>query len=259
MGKIIVQSLWFGNPLTTLEILCIKSFIQCGHSFHLYTYQELENIPKGTIIKDANNILHFEDLQFLKEDKLPFSDIFRYKMLYEKGGYWVDLDMICLKKLDFKEPYIFSSERTIQKGQYRNRKGTSTSNIGILKAPKNSDFYLELYNACINKINKRKKAKKPIEFMVLMRDYLKKYKFEEYVKRPFDFCPLDWWNIKEAFYPPCCPDKYDVPGFPVELILKESYTVHMWRSIMRKRKIDTEGKYDKNSLYEILKRKYKIK
>ena len=39
-------------------------------------------------------------------------------MLYEKGGYWVDSDMIALKKpLRFKEePYIFSSERTIQKG-----------------------------------------------------------------------------------------------------------------------------------------------
>ena len=36
-------------------------------------------------------------------------------MLYEKGGYWVDLDMIALKP-KFKEPYIFSSERTIQKG-----------------------------------------------------------------------------------------------------------------------------------------------
>ena len=54
----------------------------------------------------------------LKNTFLPFSDIFRYKMLYENGGYWVDLDMICLKKLNFKEPFVFSSERTIQKGAY---------------------------------------------------------------------------------------------------------------------------------------------
>ena len=33
-------------------------------------------------------------------------------MLYEVGGYWVDLDMIAIKMFDFKEPYIFSSERT---------------------------------------------------------------------------------------------------------------------------------------------------
>ena len=258
MGKIVVQSLWMGPPLSKLEILSIKSFMKCGHSFHLYTYHPVDNIPKGTIIKDANKIFPIEDLLFLQDDKLPFSDIFRYKMLYEKGGYWVDLDMICLKKLDFKEPFVFSSERTIQKGGLRNRKGTSTSNIGILKAPKKSEFYLELYEACLKIVNRRKRARKPIEFMVLMRDYLKIYDYQQYVLPPELFCPLDWWNTKEAFFPPCCPDKYDVPGYPVEDMLENSYTIHMWRSIMRRKKIDPNQKYDKKSLYEILKKKYKL-
>ena len=37
-------------------------------------------------------------------------------MLYMKGGYWVDLDMIAIKRFNFTEPYIFSSERTMLKG-----------------------------------------------------------------------------------------------------------------------------------------------
>ena len=52
----------------------------------------------------------------LRKTFLPFADIFRYKMLYMNGGYWVDLDMIALKRFNFKEPYIFSSERTMLEG-----------------------------------------------------------------------------------------------------------------------------------------------
>ena len=139
--KTIVQSLWIGPQLSTLEILCCESFMKYGHIFHLYTYEPVKNIPKGVKILDANKILPFSELEMIKKDQLPFSDIFRYKMLYEKGGYWVDLDMICLKKLNFSDKFIFSSENTIQKGQFRNRKGTFQPNIGILKAPRKSQFY----------------------------------------------------------------------------------------------------------------------
>ena len=257
-NKTIVQSLWIGAELSTLEVLCCQSFIKCGHIFHLYTYEEVKNIPKGVKVIDAEKILPFEELKMIQKDQLPFSDIFRYKMLYEKGGYWVDLDMICLKKLNFKEPYVFSSERTIQKGGLRNRKGTFTSNIGILKAPKHSEFYHRVYEECMKKIKKKGKSSKPIEFMILMKKYIPEYGLQKYVKAPHLFCPLDWWNTKEAFYPPCCPDKYGVEGYPQENIIKHSYTIHMWRSLMRKKKINPDKMYDSNSLYEILKRKYKM-
>ena len=126
-----VQSLWVGNKLSELEILSIKSFQKLGHPFILYTYSKVRGIPSGTIVKDGNKIIKKKDLFKFKKGLLPFSDIFRYKMLYEKGGYWVDLDMIALKPLRFKEPYVFSSERTIQKGPYRNRTKTEIANIGI--------------------------------------------------------------------------------------------------------------------------------
>ena len=256
-NKTIVQSLWIGPELSTLEQLCCHSFIKCGHIFHLYTYEKVDNIPSEVKVLDANQIIPFSELEMIKKDQLPFSDIFRYKMLYEKGGYWVDLDMICLKKLNFKEPYIFSSERTIQKGGLRNRKGTFTSNIGILKAPKKSEFYLKVYEESIKKIKKKGKSSKPIEFMVLMKKYIPAYNLQKYIKPPNYFCPLDWWNTKEAFYPPCCPEKYGVPGYEQKEILQGPYTIHMWRSLMRKKKINPDKVYSIDSVYEILKKKYK--
>ncbi len=44
----IIQSLWIGNPLSKLERLCIQSFIDHGHEFHLYTYATV-----GSLIKFA--------------------------------------------------------------------------------------------------------------------------------------------------------------------------------------------------------------
>lgn len=248
-----VQSLWVGPKLSELEILSIKSFQKVGHKFILYTYGKVKGIPQGTIVKDGNKIIKKQDLFTFKKGLLPFSDIFRYKMLYENGGYWVDLDMIALKPLKFREPFIFSSERTIQKGPYRNREKKEIENIGILKAPKKSPFYKELFEACMEET--KKEVKENIQFMRTMRVILEKYGYQKYVKPAKMFCPLDWWHTKDAFYPPCCREKYDVKGYSVDSVLKNAYTVHMWRSIMHKRhKIDLSVAFSKDSMWERLKK-----
>lgn len=249
-----VQSLWVGPKLTELEILSIKSFQKLGHPFILYTYGKVKGIPPGTIEKDGNKIIKKKDLFQFKKSFLPFSDIFRYKMLYEKGGYWVDLDMIALKPLKFKEPYIFSSERTIQKGPYRNRTKKEIANIGILKAPPKSDFYKTLFERCMEQGKSR--VKENIQFMRTMRDVLDEFGFQKYVKPAKMFCPLDWWHTKDAFYPPCCKEKYDVSGYSVDSVLKNAHCVHMWRSIMFKRhKIDMNTNFAEDSLWARLKKK----
>ena len=140
---VIIQSLWIGPELTDMEVYSIKSFLKQGFEFHLYTYDKVKRIPKGTKIKDANKIIPAKEIFEIKKTFLPFSDIWRYKLLYEKGNYWSDLDMICIKPFDFKEPYVFSSERTIQKGAYK-MKVKKVANINLMKGPKGSPFFKEL-------------------------------------------------------------------------------------------------------------------
>ena len=53
----IIQSLWIGNTLSTMEIYSLKSFLNTGHTVHLYVYEVINNIPDGVIIKDGNDIL----------------------------------------------------------------------------------------------------------------------------------------------------------------------------------------------------------
>lgn len=252
----IIQSLWYGDELSNLEILSIKSFLKF-HEFHLYVYMPIKNIDviksDNFKVKDGNKILDIEKLK-LNYNILPFSDLFRYKLLYLKGGIWVDLDMVCLKKFDFKEKYVFSSERTIQQGAFRHRTKLFVPNIGVLKAPRYSKFYKELFDKCIKKL----RINSNLMFMNILKNQITDYKFEKYVKEPIYFCPIDWWNTKQIFIPPCCPEKYGVSGYQYDEILKKSYSIHIWRSIMIKRKINPNDDFSNKSIYEKLKKTNKI-
>tara|TARA_Y100001970_G_C14201159_1_gene841159 strand:- start:78 stop:872 length:795 start_codon:yes stop_codon:yes gene_type:complete len=255
----IVQSLWVGNDLTLLEIYSIRSFVKLGYEFHLYVYDFIRNIPKGVIIKDANEIMPRNTLFTLKNAYLPFSDIFRYKLLYEKGNYWVDVDLIALRTFDFTEPFVFSSERTIQKGAYK-VKDKMVPNIGVLKAPPKSDFYKELYEKCMTH-HKKGKNKDKIKYMRILRDMIKKYKYEKYVKKPHYFCHLDWWFAKDAFKNVASfKSKYGVRGHSINSMFgigtkMKPYTIHLWRNLLtNKYKLNVNAKYHPNSLWEKLKK-----
>lgn len=106
-----IQSLWIGNDLGVVQQLCLASYLYHGHEVHLYTYQDLKNIPKGVIVKDGNEILPEKDIFYSHGSPAHFSDWFRWKMIAEKSGYWVDMDEICLKPFDFtQENYVFGYE-----------------------------------------------------------------------------------------------------------------------------------------------------
>ena len=55
----IIQSLWIGKELSVMEQMCLSSFVKNGHEVHLYTYDNVKNIPEGVQIKDGNDILVF--------------------------------------------------------------------------------------------------------------------------------------------------------------------------------------------------------
>ena len=250
---VIVQSLWVGDRLSRMEHYSIKSFLTLGFEYHLYTYNHVDNIPKGyknLKVLDANKIMPQKEIFDVKKTFLPFSDIWRYKMLYEKGNYWVDLDMIAIKMFDFKDDYVFSSERTIQQGAYASH-SKKVANIGVLKAPKGSPFYLEAYEKC-SEYNNRNKNEDKLKYMKMLKELIKKHKMEKYVKEPKLFCNLDWWHAKEAFdnYDKF-PKKYGVNPPSIKSNFKGPYTVHFWRDKVKNvAGYDLDAEYDQNSLWE---------
>jgi hypothetical protein len=95
--------LWHGSPLSIFEELSMLSFVRRGHDVEIYSYDELE-VPNGVTLCDANEILRSEEV-FSYDDGLAkgsfsaFSNLFRFKMLLEKGGIWSDPDVLCLRAL----------------------------------------------------------------------------------------------------------------------------------------------------------------
>ncbi len=112
----ILQSLWLGKRLSVMEQLCIRSFLDQGYSFHLYTYQEVENIPQGTTVCQGEEILPADEIfryrrGYGKGSYSAFSNCFRYKLLLERGGWWADLDVVCTRSLDFSDDHVVGYER----------------------------------------------------------------------------------------------------------------------------------------------------
>lgn len=97
----VFQSFWANGPLTPYESLCLKSFIAYGHGVELYSFDPNLKAPDGVRVRDAAEVLSSEAF-FVYEDGFgkgspaAFANLFRYKLIAETGGWWVDTDVLCL-------------------------------------------------------------------------------------------------------------------------------------------------------------------
>ena len=96
----VFQSLWWGDSITPYEAVCMRSFIDHGHGYHLYSYAPDLKVPDGVVLRDAAELLpkadYFEYTGPGRDSPSAFSNLFRYKLLATHGGWWVDTDVICL-------------------------------------------------------------------------------------------------------------------------------------------------------------------
>jgi mannosyltransferase OCH1-like enzyme len=235
MNKII-QGLWIGPELSVMEQLSVSSFLQNGHEYHLYVYDEPKNVPKGTVIKDANEILPSSSVfQYQHSPSYAgFANFFRYKLILERGGWWADTDIVCLKPFDFPEQYVFSSEIS---------QGLEVVTSGIFKCPSLSEVMSYAWGVC--------QTKDPQHLVwgetgpKLMGDAVRKYTLEKYQKPSQVFCPLGFFEWQRVLEP------------LEEIVFDEStYAVHLWNERWRAAGQDKNDQYDENCFYEQLKRRY---
>ena len=234
----IIQGLWIGKDLSIMEQLSISSFLKNGHDYHLYTYQDLKEVPTGTTLMDGNEILPESQIFSYKTGEgknsySAFSNFFRYKLLLERGGWWADTDMVCLKPLDFDEEYVFSTEHY---------NGTDQITSGLIKAPKDSEILNYLWQVCLSK-----DPNKIVWGEVgprLVSSAVDKFSLSKYAKSHKVFMPLGFEMWMQFLMP------------NIDLEFKNSYTIHLWNEMWRRSKMDKDKKYSENCLYEKLKRKY---
>jgi mannosyltransferase OCH1-like enzyme len=232
----IIQGLWIGAELSVMERLSVSSFLQNGHEYHLYVYDEMKGVPEGAVVKDAGEILPASSIfQYRHQASYAgFANFFRYKLLLERGGWWVDTDVVCLKPFDFAAEHVFATEMC---------RGEEVVTSGIIKAPAGSPLMAYAWGVC--------QKKNPQELVWgetgprLMMDAVGRFSLMRF-KKPFGvFCPLDyseWHRVLE-------------PDFEARFG-GTTYAVHLWNEMWRDAGQDKNAEYNPACLYERLKRKY---
>lgn len=107
----IVNAVWIGKSLGQVHAACLRSFQRHGHEVVLHAFDPPEDTPAGIKIFDASKLMRRDEvLTHRKTGSLSLaSDIYRYRMLREGMGLYVDCDIYCLKPFPNKE-YLFGWE-----------------------------------------------------------------------------------------------------------------------------------------------------
>ncbi|OUC11903.1 MAG: hypothetical protein B0A82_25275 [Alkalinema sp. CACIAM 70d] len=261
----VIQGFWIGPKLSLMEQLSIRSFLAQGHEYHLYAYDAIEGIPKGTTIQDANEILPSDRIFTYQhgEEKgsySGFADLFRSHLLAKKGGWWADLDVICLKPFDFAEEYVIASS-------YEGKWGNPAINC-VMKMPPNS--------VLANYLCEESDARDPnsLRFAetgpLLLQDALRKLQLENAIVDHEIFCPISWRTVQKRIayaQPSAWPLRAGIrvkefarsilkPHVTRDRVRPNSYAVHLWSEMWRRNQLDKNGVFHDNCLYEKLKQQY---
>ena len=231
----IIQSLWVSGKLGTMQTLSIKSYVAAGHPFHLYSYDHIQNIPRGATLFDAREILPEQRILDFKH-LANFSDEFRYQMLYNNGGWWVDLDTVCVKPFDFPEPYVFAQELTTS---YKN-----LLNGGYIKAPAKAPILEAALKEC-KALNPKMMGWGAMGPQLLDR-LVKEFDLMKFAQPVDVFNFVPWWDS---------PRLFTVRGGETPMP-KAARAVHMWNEMWTRARYDKEDVYDEHSLYEQFKRRF---
>lgn len=233
------SSFWYGQALTPYEVLCIKSFLNHGHKFRLYTYDEMK-VPAGTELCDANSVLPREEIFFYSSGPgagsvAAFANKFRYALLAKDGGWWVDMDIICITD-DFPSPDMF----------FAYEEGTRINN-GILHFPKNSPIMA----ACLD--GAAASGRDLVWGQTgpkLLTEVLEQHKISEQA-RPIHLCYALEWHQYLYFWDPVLRPYVDEA-------VKDSIVVHLWHEMVRRIGLNKQKPPPPGSYLDYLCKKHEI-
>lgn len=219
-----IQTLWIGDSLSRMEQGCLRSWLKHNYEVDLYVYEQVDGIPDGVNVLDANSVLPANKIfrYSFNGSVAGFANQFRYKLLDMYGGIWFDTDVYLLKPLPEHE-YLFVRE--------------SEDRIAncILKVPIASELAKQCFEAC---------ETKDVEKLywgetgpVLVTELISKLGLTDYVQLPEKFFPIMYNEIHR---------------FVEDTIIPDAYTIHFWSASWKARQMDANKRWDENSIYEQL-------
>jgi len=244
LGNRVIQSLWVGDRLTTMEKLAIGSFVHWGHEYHLYAYGPVDGVPCGAVVKDANEILPADSVfayqgGFGAGSFSGFSNRFRYKLLLERGGWWVDTDVVCLRPFFALPAIVLTTEHESPVST-----GFKVASA-VMRMPAGSSLMQWAWNECL-KFDPSTMVWGQTGPQLMQRgvDALGLHEF----LRPASFTSsIPYWEWR-AFVEPSRPD------FPVA----DAYGAHLFHQMWIDGGADPDGAFPATSLYEGWKRQFLV-
>ena len=236
----VVQSLWIGDEFPRLQQLSVRSFLSHGYEYHLYTYGRLKEVPVGTTLKDGNEILSADAIfkyadGFGKGSYAAFSNLFRYQLLFARGGWWVDTDVVCLRPFHFDSEYVFATERDTDGSVY-----CATS---VMRSP----IGAPILDHClaVARVKDRQKLAWAEIGPLLLTEAVQRFSMTEFCAPVDAFNPIDYFAFTTIVE----------PGFDMSR-LASSCTVHLWNQMWRSHNLTTITSSPIDSLYDLLWRRY---
>jgi Glycosyltransferase sugar-binding region containing DXD motif len=241
MSRVVVQSLWIGGPLSKMERLGISSFLANGHDVHLYCYEKPSGVPEGTTLRDASAILPRSRVfaygpGFAAGSYAAFSNFFRYKLLLDRGGWWVDTDVVCLRPFDLTDERLWATERADPPLEI-------TVSTSVIKAPADDALMAWAWRRCdamdtsniqFGQIGPR-----------LLQAGVDALALHAFMRPHTFFSPIpfyDWATLLD-------PSHTVVLG-------SEVYAVHLWNQMWSAHSLDKNGTFPDGCFFERLKRRY---
>lgn len=265
MNTPVIQSLWIGDALSNLEKLCVQSFLDHGHEFHLYAYSRLDGVPDGALLKDARDILPASAVYRHRRGSFAlFADWFRWKLLHRHGDWWADMDVVCLKHFDFADAVVFG----IGDGYCRNHtmkfpaRHEFCAHMAMRCAKPNKIFAEDSPRVCVRKIKRRLKglgkehiawgeSGGPAGFTAAA----KRYNLMRTAKPAEVFAPeyVEHGNSRTWHERLLHPSDRDI-----QALLPDSYSLHIGNENLRRAGFDKNAAYPPGSLLEKLKLKHGV-
>ena len=221
------------------------SFMRHGHPYHLYVYDHVDGIPDGVVIKDANEILNRDRIfKYSGIDSYAgFANVFRYKLLFERGHYWADTDMICLRPVRIDGEHVFARQRL---PLLRLRR--PCLNGCMMRAPEGSPVMKACYEASI--------AKDPKALQWgeigprLLTAVVSRQGYDRFCAAPSAFCPIDFWKWRDII----CPHAW--VRARNRFRMRNSFAVHLWNEMWRRAGVSKDARFPAPCLYEMIKARY---